>query len=520
MPTFEITTPNGTFEVTAPDEQSALSALQQSGDMDAPAAQKADYGKSNFAQVTSGLNEGLGGTLGLPVDLMNTAIGLGMKGANKAFGTNLQPSEKPFLGRQHINEMMGDAGAIHPATDSTGQQMARRVARSVGGAAIPAGGAMATAAKPVATGLSALASSLAGGSAAAVAQQAFPNNPLVEMGAELAAGMGTAGAISAARKASSARAALKGTPTTVAHKAQAEKLYDIAEKKGVTAPQTATQQLSSDIKQIATDEGLISPTGRVSEAYPKAREAIRLVDDYATGTMTVPQMKTVRKVLSDAAKSADDSERRMAKIMLDKFDDFTDPLAPELKMARGYYHRAMKAEKLEELDELAASRAGQFSGSGYENARRTEYRGLERRLIKGDERGWTPDEQSAVSKVAQGTPASNTARYIGKAAPTGPVSFAVSGGIPYYIGNSIGGPALGAAVSGITMGTGFLGREVANYLGKRNAELASLIVRNGGQLPLASLDKATLKKVLMVLGTSAAANRPQTTEHNQPSTAK
>lgn len=513
MPTFEIQTPNGTFEVEAPDEAQALQALQQSGEMDAP---KADYGSSNFAQVTSGLNEGLGGTLGLPVDLMNTAIGFGMKGANKAFGTNLQPSEKPFLGSQHINEMMGGAGAIHPPTDSTGQQVARRVAKSVGGAVIPGAGAMATAAKPLTVGMNALGSSLAGGAAAAGAQQAFPNNPLVEMGAELVGGMGAAGMMSAAQKASAGRAAMKGVPPTEKLKTTAEHLYGVAEKKGVTAPQTATQQLSADIKQIAMDEGLISPTGRVSEAYPKAREAIRLVDDYATGTMTVPQMKTVRKVLSDAAKSADDSERRMAKIMLDKFDDFTDPLAPELKMARGYYHRAMKADELEELDELATSRAGQFSGSGYENARRTEYRGLERRLIKGDERGWTPDEQKAVSKVAQGTRGSNTARYIGKAAPTGPVSFAASGGIPFYIGNAIGGPALGAAASGVTMGTGFIGREVANYLGKRNAELASAIVRNGGQLPLASLDKATLKKVLMVLGTSAAANRPQTKQRSQP----
>src|SRR5690606_40869921 len=62
-------------------------------------------------------------------------------------------------------------------------------------------------------------------------------------------------------------------------------------------------------------------------------------------------------------------------------------------------------------------RASQFSGSGLENALRTEFRQLAmnpKRL-----RRFTQEEQRAIKEVAFGNPTSNTLRQIGKLAPTG-----------------------------------------------------------------------------------------------------
>jgi hypothetical protein len=66
MPTFEITTPNGTFEVTAPDEQSALSALQQAGEMDGSTAPQQGVAEDVTKAGASGLARGTADLMGLP----------------------------------------------------------------------------------------------------------------------------------------------------------------------------------------------------------------------------------------------------------------------------------------------------------------------------------------------------------------------------------------------------------------------------------------------------------------------
>lgn len=328
-----------------------------------------------------------------------------------------------------------------------------------------------------------LASATGAGASGGVAKQLFPGNVTVQMLGEALGGLGAGSTIAGMSSRSARQAAEAAVPTVSSLRARAGDLYDDAEHLGVTATQQQTQELAQGMRSIAQQEGLVSPTGRVSEAYPKAREALRMLDDYGQGTMNVPQMQTVRKVLSDAAGSTDSAERRIASIMLNRFDDFTAPLAPQLGDARMLYARALRGEQLETLRDLAASRAGQFTGSGYENALRTEYRGLDRRIAKGVERGWTPEQQDAISRVARGTAYANALRNVGKAAPTGIVSYGLSTGVPFMIGNALGGPTLGATLSGATMGTGFLARELATRVTQKNALLAEMLARNGGTLP-------------------------------------
>lgn len=277
----------------------------------------------------------------------------------------------------------------------------------------------------------------------------------------------------------------KSVPTIKQLKGQASALYQKAEERGVTAAKKQTQNLASKMKDIATQEGLISPTGRVSSAYPKAKEALDLTKDYARGTMTPKQMQTVRKVLSDAAGSADNSERRIARSMLETFDDWTEPLSPELSDARAIARRYINAQKLEQARELAGSKAGQFTGSGFENALRTEYRGLDRRIVKGQERGFTPETVEAINRVSRGTSSGNIARNVGKLAPTGVVSMGLGTGVPFAIGSSIGGPGLGAILAGGANAAGIGGRKLATDIGIKNANLAELIARQGGPLPKA-----------------------------------
>lgn len=443
------------------------------GDMSRSGSRSDGY----LPQIGAGLLEGVTGLFGAPVDLVNAGLGIGMQGINSVFGSDLQPSAEPFGGAAWWRRGV----PIASPSEDTGPQMARRVAQSVGGAAVPVAAGARTAGQ-LAAGLGA---ALGGGIGGATAKQAFPGNVTAEMLGEVLGSLGTGATIAGLANRSGRRAAEKAVPSVRDLKQQSSDKFEEAHALGVQATPEKTQGLANQVRAIAVQEGLISPTGRVSEAYPKAREALRMLDDYATGPMNVPQMQTVRKVLADAAGSPDKAERRIATLMLRQFDDFTAPLAPQLSEGRGLYSRAMRGDQLETLRELAGSRAGQYTGSGYENALRTEYRQLNNRIIKGQERGWTPEQAEAIRRVAEGTPATNVARQLGKLAPTGVVSAGLGGGVPFMVGNVVGGPGLGAALGAGAMGTGLAARDMAARLTNKNAMLAEMLARNGGALPLA-----------------------------------
>lgn len=71
------------------------------------------------------------------------------------------------------------------------------------------------------------------------------------------------------------------------------------------------------------------------------------------------------------------------------------------------------------------------------------------------------------------------------------------------IGNAVGGPGVGAAAAGTTMGAGFAGRELATRMGLRNAEIAELLARSGGA-PINSMNEGVRDAIARaLLGESA-----------------
>jgi len=277
-------------------------------------------------------------------------------------------------------------------------------------------------------------------------------------------------------------------PTVEALKEQAGKIYDAARDSGVQMSQEGTINLSDRMYELAQNEGLVSPTGRVDTSYPKIVNALQTFDDYSHGSMTVPQMQSVRRKLQDAAASADSGEKRIGTIMLRKFDQVVAQGVPELSQASALYHKAMKGQEIEQAIELAGNRAGQFSGSGFENALRTEFRALDRRYIKGDLPGYTQEEIDAIRKVASGGPIENILRYFGKAAPTGIVSALGGAGAGYLAGGPVGAAAV--------MGTGAGARMAATALQKRNAAVADALVRRGGPAVMGDKQRAIVQAIL------------------------
>lgn len=282
------------------------------------------------------------------------------------------------------------------------------------------------------------------------------------------------------------RRMVDNAPSTDDLREAASSLYDAAQQQGVSATPMQTGALIDSLSGILQQEGLVTPTGRISQAYPKVADALDLVSDYADEAMTPKQMQQVRKLLQGVAKSSDNNERRIGAAMLRQFDDFVEPLAPQFREANRIYHQASKGQMIDEAVELAGIRAGQFSGSGFENALRTEFRAMARKIAKGQLKGMTDDEVAMINRIASGGSMENLMRDLGKAAPRGVVSSGLTASVPFMIGNAFGGPWAGAALSAGALATGDLSRRLATAIQSKNAGVLGALTRSGGAMPAIS----------------------------------
>ncbi len=450
--------------------------------------EEGSYGNSFVGQALSGANEGLAGLLGLPADIATGALNLVPRGINALANTDIPLLPNAIGGSQWIKDRFQDVGSIQGQTADPTKQFVRRAAESVGASAVPSG----FAARTLRQAGAGLLTGLGGGIGGATAQQVAPGNPLAEILGEVAGGGLTGlGALRGAQRGAQ-RQIEAAIPTVDDLKKQASNLYRKAETRGVAANPTQTRGLADDMRKTLLDEGQLGPNGKITDADTNTSKAFNLIEQYADQPMRPKEMNTVRTVLSDSRKSPDPSDQRLGKILLDQFDEWVSPLAPDFDEARGVASRYLQAEDLEQAKELAGARAGQFTGSGFENALRTEYRGLDRGSIRG--RNWfSPEVSDAIQNVSRGTPGSNTARAIGRFAPMGPVSAATTMGVPAALGTMVvGGPA-GVGLGLMAGGLGGVGRAAATKMGIRNADIAELTARNGGAVEQAPLVPSAFK---------------------------
>lgn len=325
-----------------------------------------------------------------------------------------------------------------------------------------------------------------------------------DAGGGAALGAAAGGVLSGGLGILAGRAAKAAVPTVDDLKNQARTLYDKAEASGITFGKGEVKQVADDIAADAISEG-IDPT-----LHPRATAALKRLVEAANVGMTVKNAQTMRRVIATAGKDPmNPDEARIVGRMIDKFDDMVAAKTPDLADARGLYHQAKKGELIEQTIELARVRAGQYGNGGMENALRTEFRNLARKIIKGQLKGLSPDEVAAINKVAEGGPLENVLRYVGKAAPTGIVSAGLGSGVPFAIGSAIGGPGVGAAAAGATMGAGIVGKSAAGMMTGANAAKAAILARNGGTLPgigqLTPGKAAVMEALISASGNEAAA---------------
>jgi hypothetical protein len=455
-------------------------ANQQAEAMMRPPMEKASDAYGQFSQ---GAFEGLTGLMGAPSDIASLLL-------SKTTGKDV---DLPLGGEDIASAMKPNAEPIEPRTE-----LERRVRTA--GEYIGPGMAVGGLGGLRGLGAAAVADTGAGLAAGEVREQG--GGPVAEVAAALAAGGLPLAAGNAVSKAGQTRRAIDAVPGIAERQAQATALYDAGEKTGKTASRAYTDKLSETITGIAKKEGLISPTGRLSTAYPKVSDALAMVKDYAGQKMTPEQMREVRSILSGAAQSADGKEARIGTMMLKQFDEFVAPLVPEFKEADKLWAMSKRGEEVKEAVDIAKTRR-----TGLENSLSNEFQGLQRKEIRGD-LTYPKELVEAVERAANGGPTRAAARGVGKLAPTGVVSLGTGTGIPAILGAMLAGPA-GAVIGGGAAGTtGIMGKLLATRLAKGDAKAALATALNGAPLEQAQTPEA-IKAAIAALLASTGLQGPQ-----------
>jgi hypothetical protein len=283
-------------------------------------------------------------------------------------------------------------------------------------------------------------------------------------------------------------------PTSAELKASGKQAYESAKGFNTVFKPDSALKLVEDVGAVAKE------FGADKTLQPKAMRALELFQEKIPTNLN--EIDTARKIFRSAAKSSESSDKELARMMIKKLDDtvgsFTqndiisgsDRAISEFNKARDLWTRQAKGKTIDKLIERAQPRAGQFSMSGEENALRTEFRQLAMNEKKMS--GFTKEEADAIRRVAMGGPIENILRYGGKLAPTGVVSAPAGAGLGY----AIGGPAGAVVVPAM----GLVSRAGATALTKRNAELASQLMRAGGSQGLQPRALSPLEMMLYRAG--------------------
>lgn len=323
-------------------------------------------------------------------------------------------------------------------------------------------------------------------------------SPLSDSGADAALLPMAAGshAISSVRRAPSVKPAV---PTREALKEAASAAYRAADEAGVVYRPEAVAKIHGSV------ESMLQRNGFDKDLHPDTAAVLRRLREQSEQgqPLSLEQMENLRRVALNAEGAMKPSDRRLAAMVVDQIDDITESLGAAdtlagsgehaqtlLRQARDLHTRTKKSDEIDALIRRAELSAPNFSGSGMENALRTEFRAL----AKNDKRmrRFSPEERAAIERVAQGDLPTNTLRMLGKFAPTGVVSTGLSSGAGYMVGGPVGAMALPL--------TGFVARRGATALTERSARRAGEMMRGGEIEPLPAAPAAAQSVVEPMVG--------------------
>jgi hypothetical protein len=486
MPTFELSGPDGgTYQIDAPDEGAALNAFHSL------------HGSSEGSSLSGvakslgvGLAQGAIGLAGIPGDLDNLlAKGDHYRIDSSGFHYGPAPTGETSLPTSESlqKNVEGLTGPFYKP-----QGTAENIASKIGQFAPAVIGGPETLATKLATRVAAPAVASEVGKEVA--------GPYGELAGALGAGAVAGAAAQKFKAMAAARTAAKAAPSAEdLLKTAGDQFNQARDMNMIVKPDFATNA-ANDMRQAIK--------GFDPEAHkPVFAAADRLENLGASGPglppVAVPMndVENIRKQLVSLKTSPDNSVREAARKAISSLQDSQKAItaadvlsgdAPAYTKLTGDAIGNWAAGKRSNtvmgkaaLGELNAATAG--AGANEDNALRQAFKQLARPVNnditpKWQRLGFNKAEGAAIEKAATGTTLGNAARYLGKAAPTGIVSAAMSGGAGHLAGGPIGAVALPAA--------GYIAKKIGDLSTKRAVAAVDSLVRS--RSPLAAQVAAQL----------------------------
>lgn len=465
-----------------------------------------DYGKSWFAQATSGINEGIANTLGAPVTMVNDwVVGPALSGINAIAGTNLKPSKEPLGGSAGLKRSLEEIGSIRPETDERGKRFVRRIGQEVGAAVVPGLGTIGKTQAPVREAAKLLATTMGSGAGAATADVVAPDNPYAEMAGQVLGGLAVGTPIALAGRSGTNRVAKAAVPSIEELRASKDAAYKTVDDMGVTYRPEAVSELNRGIKDSLA-------AAEIDDVLnPRATRAASILDKrFTDNAQTLSDLDRARQFISNNVVDAPGQkiEGRFAGIMKDNIDEFIDAATPDqivagnpeaaantIKSARKLNTQVKKYEQIADALNIAGHKAGAtYSGGNIDNASRQAVRSILDNPKKS--RGYSDIEKALMERVVMGTKGQNVARQVGKLSPSG-------NGLQQAL-------ALGATaynpVMGVLPGTGAIAKALADRTTAKNVDSLLTSILAGGPVQKAPLLDENARRVIAALMAAQAAN--------------
>lgn len=280
-----------------------------------------------------------------------------------------------------------------------------------------------------------------------------------------------------------AKAGRAAVPDVAALKSSSQALYKAADNQGLLIEPKA---FDAAVNRIVFDA---QAKGIDKTIHTKAMAALTRLQEAKGVANNLQDVETLRRVVGEAGKSIDPSERYMAGRIREGLDDFmsnlkpSDVIAGDPKAAVGMIKEARKLWSLKAKGDLLADlyQRAELSPSGLENGLRTEFRNLAKNAKKM--RGFSPSEQKEIRRIATGGSLQTLLRTVGKAAPTGIVSGSGATGSGALLGALFGGPGGAAIGAAAVPALGAAGRKIATLAKKAQFNRLDATVRNAGVKP-------------------------------------
>lgn len=477
MPVFEIETPDGTFEVEAPNEMAAMAAL---GGVDEPnvgvaAGAKAmqpaapEYNQGAFRAASEGLRSGA-------MFGWDDEIGAGMNAVPDAAiewlkGNGFDVGRSYNRVRDQLEREKAGRRAQHPIATGFGE-IAGGLGAGLG--ASKAGITLTGRTLPLIgkTGAAALEGAAYGGLSGAGNAKSGERTREGLKGA--AVGAVTGAALQKGGEFLANRAARKVTPPAPALdelQRATDDLYSQARAAGITVKAPATDRMVANVEVAA---------GRLNNNLRP--QTLGIVDEARAlkgRNLSLDELDEFRQTIGNALKGASPDDARTLMQVKRTVDAFADRIGPGdftgnpagfglIKEARALNARRAKTKAIEDLLDLADVDSAKFTQSGAANAVKTRSRELYRRIVKGYEKGFSKEEIALIRQMAKGGSTSQMVNWMAKLSPRGAVSLLANFGVGGAAGSMLGpaGTVIGAATAG------------AGHLAGRAADKGALAAAN------------------------------------------